>query len=183
MTRLTNLNQPGNRGSLHTRQQGLTTLFVSLVLLIGVTLITVHSSKLSVLELIISSSYEDRHIAFNMAESGADAVYANIESIVNLNKPVGYKNCTTHDSKVSDDDACDVNNITVEVDWPESFNSANHQASLVFERRGCAPRSMGTSCDHVKFAHYKVTSVYDDTDNDRGRSQVVMGLMELAPSF
>ena len=163
------------------KQSGLITLAISFILLIGVTLLTINSSKLSVLELSVSSSYEDRQSAFNTADSGADALFANIRNVIDLNKSIGYKNCTASASLLEADGSCDENLITSAAGWP--YGSAKYQASAVYERRGCPPRSLDTSCSHVQFAHYRFTSVYNNTSSRASKAAVTVGVMELVPNF
>jgi hypothetical protein len=170
-----------NISNMPVRQRGLTTLAITFVLLIGVTLMTINSSKLGVLELSVSTGYENQQVAFNNAESGGDAVFAIIRNIVDLNKPIGYKKCTPDDNLLLAEGACDSNSISTINGWP--YTSSEHQASVVYEKKGCAPRSLDTSCTHVQFTHYEVTSAYDDTQNDASRSEVTVGLMELVPAF
>jgi Tfp pilus assembly protein PilX len=164
-------------------QKGLVTLATSFILLMGITLITLNSSRLGVLELFVSGSYEDRNTAFNNAESGVDVVYANVRNLMDLNKPIGYKNCTTFDDLISTDVNCDANSITSANGWPAEFSNSNHQASVVYDQKSCPPRSLDTSCSHVQFAHYNVDSVFDNTSSKASRSKVVLGLMELVPAF
>ena len=57
------------------KQSGLATLLTTIMILLGVTLITLNSSRLSSLELVVSNNYEAEHTAFNKSESGLDALF------------------------------------------------------------------------------------------------------------
>ena len=160
-------------------QKGAATLLITMVLLFGVTLVSLNSSKLSVLELIMSDNFESRHIAFNEAESGLDALYSLSENIIDLNDPPGRSYCTAPHANLSN---CDEFTITSTIGWPSS-ELDSHEAQLVFEKMACAPRSLDTGCAHVLFAHYALRSVFDDTANKRGTSESVAGAMELLPKF
>jgi len=166
---------PGTRA----KQKGVATLFTTIALLIGVTMISLNSSKIGVLELFMSNNFESRNTAFNEAESGLDALFTKTKLIVDLNDPEGQVYCTTADSKF---DNCDVTNITVASGWPWDA-VPEHEAQLIFEGTGCAPRTLDTGCAHVLFSHYTLRSIYDDTENNGGVTETVTGAMELLPKF
>ena len=161
-------------------QRGVATLFTTIALLIGVTLISLNSSKMGVLELFMSNNYESRHAAFNQAESGLDALFSITRDIVNLNDEDGQTYCTALKSKFGGD--CDELTISTANGWPTELQT-KHQAQLIFEGTACAPRAMDTGCAHVLFAHYTMRSIYDDTGNNGGVAETATGAMELLPKF
>ena len=159
------------------KQRGLATLLTTIMILLGVTLITLNSSRLSSLELVVSDNYESEHTAFNKAESGLDALFSTTLDLLDWNRPEGYAFCTVNDDKFT---TCDENTITPSNGWPSEFTTTQHQAQVVQERVGCAPRWLDTTCSGaVQFGHFTMRSVYDDTPNKGGVSETVSGAMQL----
>ncbi|MEJ2177116.1 MAG: hypothetical protein P8Y12_04025 [Gammaproteobacteria bacterium] len=159
------------------KQSGLATLLTTIMILLGVTLITLNSSRLSSLELVISNNYESEHTAFNKSESGLDALFTTALDLIDWNRPEGHTFCTVNDDKFT---TCDENTITTANGWPTEFTTAQHQAQVVQERIGCAPRWLDTSCSGaVQFGHFTLRSVYDDTANTGSVSETVSGAMQI----
>ena len=168
-------------------QRGMVTLIISSVLLIGITLISLGASRIGSLELSLSKSYEEEHNAFNRAESALDAMFPMIENVVDLNKPDGYTWCTKNNDAF-EAGTCDFPSggdagIEAASGWPdrETFDATTaHQAKIVLDGRQNAPRWLSTTATGtVKFANYSLHSVYDDSDNRGGKSETVVGVMEL----
>lgn len=177
------------RKNLITRsnQEGYATLFVSIILLLGITAISLSSSRLGVLELLASSNYESRHVAFNTSESKLDAMVRLTTTVIDLNDPIGTVYCTQNQSYFDAHPGlypdCDEDtSISSHTGWPSNYSGAEHQGQIVYERIGCAPRVFDTSCA-IQFSHYTIRSVFDDRSNKGGISQNVVGAMELVPVF
>ncbi|MGI9318570.1 MAG: pilus assembly PilX family protein [bacterium] len=159
------------------KQSGLATLLTTIMILLGVTLITLNSSRLSSLELVISNNYESEHTAFNKSESGLDALFTVSQDLLDWNRPEGYSFCTVNDTYFA---TCDENTITPTNGWPTEFTTVQHQAQVVQERVGCAPRWLDTSCSGtVQFGHFTIRSAYNDTANKGSSSETVSGAMQL----
>ena len=163
------------------------TLIISSVLLIGITLISMGASRMGSLELVLSKSYEEEHHAFNRAESALDAMYPMIGNVVDLNKPDGYTWCTKENSAFEAGtcdfpgvgDASGIEGVT---GWPSttSFDSTKHQARITLDGRTNPPRWLTTTATgSIKFANYSLHSVYDDSDNRGGKTETVIGVMEI----
>jgi Tfp pilus assembly protein PilX len=169
------------------KQGGYATLFVSVILLLGITVISLSSSRLGVLELFASNNYESRHVAFNTAESKLDAMYRLAASVVDLNDSPGTVYCTANQSYLDAHtdlypDCNDDNSVSSVAGWPSGYSGSEHEGQVFYERIGCAPRAFDTSCA-IQFSHYVIRSVYDDRSNNGGISQTVTGVMELVPVF
>ena len=186
----THTTQPRANVIRHSKQAGYATLFISIILLLGITAISLSSSRLGVLELLASNNYESRHVAFNTSESKLDAMYRIATAVVDLNDPPGTVYCTENQSYFDAHtdlypDCNDDNSISSLTGWPSSYSGANnseHQGQIVYERIGCAPRAFDTSCA-IQFSHYTIRSLFDDREKKGGISQNVMGTMELVPVF
>jgi hypothetical protein len=179
--------QPRNILTRPGKQAGYATLFISIILLLGITAISLSSSRLGVLELLASNNYESRHVAFNTSESKLDAMYRITTAVIDLNDPPGTVYCTANQSYFDDHpdlypDCNDDNSISSLAGWPSNYSGAEHQGQIVYERIGCAPRAFDTTCA-IQFSHYNIRSVFDDRSNKGGISQNVMGAMELVPVF
>jgi len=166
--------------SLHTGQQGVV-LIVSMILLVGVTVLALSSLHTGLMEILMSDNDEARTRSFQSAQSGIEAIadaaitdpdYPNLE---NKNFPdtggVGASNCTSSKSGVT----CDQTSLTL----PNGFDTNKHWARI--ERLAPlwapAPRSAhhATSSLAFKAAHFSVDSRYSDVPNRGGRSEVVQG--------
>lgn len=159
------------------KQSGLATLLSSIMILLGVTLITLNSSRLSSLELVISSNYESEHTAFHRSESGLDALSSTAMDLIDWNRPEGHTFCTVNDDKFAN---CDENTITTANGWPTELAVIQHQAQVIQERKGCAPRWLDTSCGGaVQFGHFTLRSVYDDSANRGSNAETVSGAMQI----
>lgn len=149
-------------------------LVVSLVLLAGVTLVSLSSLEMGLLELVMSGNEEERMKAFQYAEAGADTLISD-----ELNFPVvglaGETNCTA----AKTGETCTRTSLSL----PGEFDTAKHWAKTerlhpVF---GCPPRAFGTSCDIFRVAHFSVDSRYTNVAARGGQSHVVAGYMVVAP--
>lgn len=162
---------------LPAHQKGVATLATSLVLLLGITLLTLNSSRMSALELMVSDTYESRHTAFNKSESGLDALFAIAGSVVDLNDENGHVYCTTNNSNLT---GCNEVGITSVQGWPAAYENPTYQAKFTLDSIGCAPRWLSTSCSGaVEFAQYTLESQFNDVENKAGAAQTVVGAMEL----
>lgn len=158
-------------------QSGVATLFTTMVLLIGITLLTLNSTRMSALELIVSDNFERRNTAFNHSESGLDALFSITKNVVDLNAEDGHSYCTQNNSDLG---ACSEVGITSTQGWPDSMVSSEVQAKITLDGKGCAPRWLSTSCSGVvEFAQYTFRSDYDDTASKGSKAQTLMGAMEL----
>jgi hypothetical protein len=149
-------------------------LIMSLVLLVGITLVSVSSIDMGLLELVMSGNEEERMKAFQSAQAGVDAITSD-----ELNFPVaglaGETNCTATRSG----ETCTKTSLSL----PGEFDTGKHWATIerlhpVF---GCPPRAFGTSCDVFRVAHFAVDSRFTNVAARGGRSQVLEGFMVVVP--
>jgi hypothetical protein len=151
-----------------------TVMVVSLVLLVGVTLVSLSSIHTGLLELIMSGNEEARMTAFQKAQAGAESVLAN-ESNFKVVGLVGNSNCTAAESG----ETCS----QISLAFPAGIDTNKHWAKT--ERLNpllaCPPRAFATSCDIFQVAHFSVDSRFSDVVVRGGRAQVVEGFMVVIP--
>jgi hypothetical protein len=159
--------------TLRPTQRG-TVLVVSLVLLVGVTLVSLSSINTGMMELIMSGNEEARMTAFQKAQAGVESVIAN-ESNFTVVGLVGNSNCTASKSG----ETCSQTGLS----FPAGIDANKQWAKT--ERLNpllaCPPRVFATSCDSFKVAHFSVDSHFSDVAVRGGRSQVVGGFMVVIP--
>ena len=159
--------------SLRQAQRG-TALIVSLVLLVGVTLVSLSSIDTGMMELIMSGNEEARMTAFQQAQAGAESVLDE-ESNFLVAGLVGATNCTASKSG----ETCSQTSLS----FPAGIDANKHWART--ERLNpllaCPPRLFGTSCDIFQVAHFSVDSRFSDVTVRGGRAQVVEGFMVTIP--
>ena len=160
-------------GGISSSQRG-AVLIMSLVLLVGITLVSLSSLDMGLLELVMSGNEEERMKAFQSAQAGVDAIASD-----ELNFPVaglaGETNCTATRSG----ETCTKTSLSL----PDEFDTGKHWANIerlhpVF---GCPPRAFGTSCDIFRVAHFSVDSRYTNVAARGGQSQVLQGYMVVVP--
>ena len=158
------------------KQKGVATLFVTTILLIAITIFTLNASRMSALELIISTNNESEHTAFNNSESVVDALFSITDTFVDQNKDRGYTYCTAHNPDLS---GCNEIGITSANNLPTEFESNKYQAQLTIESKGCAPRWMDTSCDGtITFIQYSLLGKYEDVENNGSSTRSNLGAMD-----
>lgn len=160
-------------GTRQSQQRG-AVLIISLVLLTGITLVSLSSLDMGLLELVMSGNEESRMKAFQQAQAGVDAIISD-ESNFAVSGTAGETNCTAGRSG----ETCSRTSLTL----PGSFDTGKHWAATerlnpVF---GCPPRAFGTSCDIFRVAHFSVDSRFTDVAARGGRSQVLEGYMVVVP--
>ena len=155
-----------NTHTLHSRQQGVV-LIVSMILLVGVTVLALSSLHTGLMEILMSDNDEARTRSFQSAQSGIEAVAT--DDNFPVVGGVGTSNCTASKSGV----ACDQTGLAL----PNGFDTNKHWARTerLSPLYACPPRIVGTSCDNFQVAHFSVDSRYSDVPNRGGRSEVVQG--------
>ncbi len=150
-------------------------LVVAVVILIGISVVSLSSLKTSVFELLMAGNDEARTSAFQHAHAGLDAVAVETTNFV-VTGGLGYRNCTASFEPSSD---CNQMDITV----PDAFDATNTQ--MYVERLAplatCPPRGMETSCENFTVAIFAMDSHYNDTANRGGRSRQQEGYLILVP--
>jgi hypothetical protein len=156
------------------RQRGIS-LVVSLVLLVGVTVVSLSTLSTSLLEMLMAGAEEARMTAFQKAQAGIEAIASEPANFAVVGG-VGDSNCTT---SFSGSESCSRSSLTL----PAGFDSAKHAArsERLNPLLACPPRAFATSCDAFKVAHFSIDSRFKDTANRGGRSEILQGFMVLVP--
>lgn len=149
-------------------------LIVSLVLLVGVTLVSLASIHTGLLEVMMAGNEEARMTAFQKAQAGAEGILANESNFVVVGL-VGDSNCTASKSG----ETCHATNLV----FPTGIDTNKHWAKTkrLNPLLSCPPRAFATSCDVFQVAHFSADSRYSDVALRGGRSQVVEGFMVMVP--
>ena len=155
------------------KQRGIATLMITMIMMFGVTLLTVQSSRFGLLELFISQNYESRVIAFNNAESGMDALYSILDTVAGQTVTEGYTYCTGYDSNLTQ--SCDENSIS---SWPSDLTNVKNQAQVTYEGV-VSIRAKAASSAEIDFASYTLRSMYDDLAAKGSKAETVMGVVQL----
>jgi hypothetical protein len=152
--------------TFHNGQQGVV-LIVSMILLVGVTVLALSSQHTGLMEVLMSDNDEARTRSFQSAQSGIEAVAT--DDNFPVVGDVGTSNCTASKSGVT----CNQTSLAL----PGGFDTSKHWARTerLSPLYACPPRVVGTSCDNFKVAHFSVDSRYSGVPNRGGRSEVVQG--------
>lgn len=157
-------------------QQGVT-LAVALVILVGVTVVSLTMLSTSMLELVMAGSEEARTTAFQKAEAGLDAISVD-ESNFRVFGNVGYKNCTSGFAYTYGG-TCDLTTITLPTGYDATGNEMSVRREAPLEQ--CPPRGMSTSCTSYSVATFSTDSRFDATQTRGGRIDLVQGYLILVP--
>lgn len=160
-------------GKSRQTQQG-AVLLVALVLLLGVTVVSLSSLNTGLLEMIMAANEEARITAFQKAQAGIDAI-ASEPSNFPVVGGIGDTNCTGNITG----ETCTETNLA----FPNGFDAVKHSAKTerLSPLLACPPRGFATSCDSFKVAHFEVDSRYDEIENRGGNSRLFQGFMVLVP--
>lgn len=159
-------------------------LVVAMVILVAVTVVSLSSLTVSLLEVRMAENEEARMVAFQEAQAGVEAITPTIDSFAVLGG-VGSANCTPDSADSSRPDplpalGCNVPDIIL----PTEFDS---RTSVMIRRLSpetqCPPEFLETSCSGFGIASYGIVSNYDDTANRGGRSTITQGFAVLLPSL
>lgn len=151
---------------------------VALVVLVGVTVISLASLRTGLLEMVMAGNEEARINAFQQALNGLDAV-SSVNDNFSVTGGVGYTNCTPGHSGA--DTVCDAVTLAL----PDGYDATHNE--IYVERVGplktCPPRVMNTSCESFNVASFAAHSAYDDLAARGGRSVQKQGYMVLVPNI
>lgn len=157
-------------------QQGVA-LAIALMILVGVTVVSLSMLATSMLELVMAGNEEARTTAFQKAETGLDAVAVD-GSNFQVFGAVGYKNCTSgFASKYGG--TCNATSIAL----PTGFDATGTEMNVAREAplEQCPPRGMSTSCESYSVATFSIDSRFDATQTRGGRSDLIQGYLRLVP--
>jgi Tfp pilus assembly protein PilX len=164
---MTRLLRPSSRSA----QKG-ATLFLTLIMLVVITIISLATLGTSLMELRMSNNAETSMSAQQAVLSAVDNVIYNQSANFVIVGDEGHTNCTSGLS-------CADNSVTL----PAPFNS---YAKIKIERESetmCPPRMQHypTSCTNSKAASFKVYSEFDLSTLGQGRSEVNQGYIKVFP--
>lgn len=157
-------------------QQGVA-LAVALMILVGVTVVSLSMLASSMMELVMAGSEEARTTAFQKAEAGIDAVAADTSNFQVFGN-VGHKNCTSgFASKYGG--TCNATAVTL----PGGYDATGSEMSVRREAplEQCPPRGMSTSCESYSVATFSMDSRFDATQTRGGRVDLIQGYLLLVP--
>jgi Tfp pilus assembly protein PilV len=165
---MTRLLRPSSRSA----QKG-ATLFLTLIMLVVITIISLATLGTSLMELRMSNNAESSMSAQQAVLSAVDNVLYNAEMNFTVAGGIGYTNCTSGISP------CSENNITL----PAPFNS---YTKIKIERESetmCPPPLLhySTSCTNSKAASFNVYSEFDRSFLGQGRSELNQGYINVFP--
>ncbi len=156
------------------RQKG-AALFVSLMLLLVITLLSVSALRSSRLELRMAGNQESRLASFMSAQALVDAIVATPENVPVIGNP-GFRICTISEA------GCNRNTISFDNGLFASDLSAGSLGAVVTRGQEVPiPRSLSTSVEKFGGVQYTVTASFDRSAENLGRTQVVEGLLVLVP--
>jgi Tfp pilus assembly protein PilX len=157
-------------------QQGVA-LAVALIILVGVTVVSLSMLATSMLEVVMAGSDEARTTAFQKAEAGIDAVASDTNNLQVIGN-VGYKNCTSgFASKYGG--TCNATSVALPNDYDATGSEISVRREAPLEQ--CPPRAMSTSCDSFGVATFSLDSRFDATQSRGGRVELTQGYMLLVP--
>lgn len=171
-----------NGPTLPQSQKGVA-LAIALMALVGITVISLSSIKIGLLEMVMASNEESRMTAFQRAVNGLEGVTAIPQNFA-LIGGTGYTNCTANygqDGRSGDRSIC--NAFTVSLPAGFDTTDAEMAVSRIQPEDGCPPRGMKTSCENFSVSAFSVRSNFDATQKRLGRSTQQQGYLVLVPKI
>ncbi len=163
-----------NNHNTRARQQGVV-LFVALILLVITTLLGLHATRGSALQILMAGNEQERMVAFETSQASIDAVVANKANYPVVGDP-GLTNCNAVET--------DCDRYTVALSGPpfdEHEGMIGVRVTRLAPGFSAPPRGLETSADKFAVSSFSVRSDFNDTEAGGGRSQIVQGLMVLVP--
>ena len=148
-------------------------LVTSLLMLVMITLASVAAMRSSRLELRMAGNTEAKLQSFQAVQALADAVYDDPQLVPVIGAP-GFTVCTPTIG------SCDRNDISL-AGFNHHIAGGELTGVVVLLSEGAVPRGLETSADKFGAVRYRVTTTYDRTDQNLGRSEVVQGMLVLVP--
>lgn len=152
-------------------------LFTSLIILVGITLLALGSLGTSLMELRMANNAEAGSAAYQLAQAGIDTTLSSPEEYYIVKGAVGETRCYNL--------AGCIDTIAT---MPEPINTKwNANSNLRITRvtnETCPPRTRNsaTSCAKQKASAFVSESSYDATLAGQGRSELAQGYIKLIPS-
>ncbi|NNF52108.1 MAG: hypothetical protein HKN59_06690 [Gammaproteobacteria bacterium] len=163
-----------NQVSSYSKQKG-AALFVSLMLLLVITLISVSALRTSHLELKMAGNQESSLSSFMSAQALADAIVATPANVPVIGNP-GFTICTAKEA------GCNRNTISFANGLFASDLSKGSLGAVVTRGEEIPiPRSLSTSVEKFGGVQYTIQASFDRSVDNLGRTQVVEGMLVLIP--
>jgi Tfp pilus assembly protein PilX len=148
-------------------------LITALVLLVALTLVALSGIQTSSVQLQISGNDEATVEAYEFAQSVVDAVIENSTNFV-VGANIGYTTCMVAGP------GCNATSINL---TETMFSGVNLQAKVELLKIGQSPRLVnGNSMSQTNGAYFSIEGQYDETANNRGKSDVVQGYVMIIPT-
>jgi hypothetical protein len=160
----------------NSKQRG-AALAIAMILLVGITVVSVAALNTGTLELMMAGNEESKMNAFQRAQDGIDATSSLLGNFVVFGN-VGFKNCTPgFTTKYGT--TCNQNSVT----FPDAYDATNTEVLIERESPAlrCPPRGMATSCETFSVATFSMDSRHDNTASRGGRTELVQGFLVLVP--
>ncbi len=158
------------------KQKGIT-LAVALMVLVGVTVVSLSMLSTSLLEMVMAGSEEARTTAFQKAQAGIDAMTVDVNNF-QVSGNIGHKNCTSGFA-YKYGGTCNATSITLPSAYDATGTEMNVKREAPLEQ--CPPRGMSTSCESYNVATFSVDSRFDATQTRGGHIELVQGYLILVP--
>ena len=154
-------------------------LVITMLFLVAISMLAVSSMQSSNIGLYMAQNEESRVAATQGAQALADAIVANPASTPVVGNS-GFTICTPGEAD------CDRSDLPVTNPVLSTSVAKGHITARV-AREGPLfrppPRSVESSIDKFNSASFEVTTTYDRTDEQLGRTQIVEGVLVLVPKF
>ncbi len=160
-----------------TRQRGIS-LFVAMIMLAGVTMMSLAAARMTMLEITMAGNEQDRVAAFERAEAGLHALYENRAGVVDFNSGVGHIDCTGNVALGAD---CDEQTITLPSGDFHPTKNYGWSKRVGAAKLLCPPAYLEISCTDAKAAYFEFRSRYDDRAAGGAMVEVTQGLLSILP--
>jgi Tfp pilus assembly protein PilV len=159
------------------RQRG-ASLFTSLIILVGITLVSLGSLGTSLMELRMANNAEAGSAAFQLAQAGIEATLAKPEEYYIVKGSVGETRCYNLAGCIDTIDSLPEPMAT-------KWNADSHLKVTRVTNETCPPRTRhtATSCAKQKAAGFVAESSFDATFAGQGRAELAQGYIKLFPAL
>ena len=164
--------------NLPNRQRG-AVLVLTMLFLVAISLLAVSSMQSSNIGLYMAQNEESRVAAAQGAQALADAIVANPASTPVVGDS-GFTICTPGEPDCNRSDLPVTNPILATAVAKGHITARVVREGTLFRP---PPRSVESSIDKFNSASFEVTTTYDRTDEQLGRTQITEGVLVLVPKF
>jgi hypothetical protein len=148
-----------------TRQRGIS-LFVAMIMLAGVTMMSLAAARMTLLEITMAGNDQDRIDSFERA------------AVIDFNSGVGHIDCTGNVALGAD---CDEQTITLPSGDFHPSKNYGWSKRVGAAKLLCPPAYLEISCTDAKAAYFEFRSRYDDRAAGGAMVEVTQGLLSILP--